>query len=151
MDYQPQPRFAFLFDIMETSTPHEHDLPSNMVSSQSDLEGSLAGIGAEELETIFWQSRGHDGCYFSISIFQALAVMYPSSQTLRISLHNGTEFVTTLSARTIQEFNWELTNTRKPCQSQCPNGLPLAPKTVCTYSSSTLGRVRRCYTLLGSS
>lgn len=97
-----QPKSGFLFDIAESSPASEHDLPSNMISSQS--EGSLAGIGAEELETIFWQSRGHDGCYFSISIFQALADLYSPSQALRIRLHNGTEFMTTLSARTIQEF-----------------------------------------------
>lgn len=54
-----------------------------------------------------WEVRGHDGCYQTITIFQEFADLYLSSQLLQVQLHDGTDFVTTLSTRVILEFTLE--------------------------------------------
>ena len=95
---------GFIFDTIPPPADHpdEADLPTNMLSPRSEL--TAASISEHELETIFWEVRGHDGCYQSIAVFQELADLYQPSHSLRVRLHNGTDFITTLSTRVILEF-----------------------------------------------
>jgi hypothetical protein len=95
---------GFLFDTILPPVDHdsEADLPTTILGPRS--EPSATSLSAEELEIIFWEVRGHDGCYQSIAIFQELADLYKPSQSLRIRLRDGTDFITTLSARAILEF-----------------------------------------------
>jgi hypothetical protein len=67
-------------------------------------EPTAASLSEQELEMIFWEVRGHDGCYQAISILQELADLYQPSQSVRVRLHNGTDFTTKLSNRVILEF-----------------------------------------------
>ncbi|KAG5635863.1 hypothetical protein H0H81_009846 [Sphagnurus paluster] len=94
------PKYGFFLlvdDATHTSEDDDGDLPSNFLWSQAD--SSLSRLKAHELETIFYQVRGHDACYHTIGIFQHLADMYPPNQPLRIRLHNGTDFTTSTSHR----------------------------------------------------
>ena len=99
-----RPKRAFLFDSIPplVDQSDEPDLPTKMLSSRA--VPSAVSVPAQELETIFWEVRGQDGCYQAIAILQELADLYPPSQSLRIRLHNGTDFITTLSTRVILEF-----------------------------------------------
>jgi len=60
---------GFLFDTILPPVDHDNeaDLPTNILTPRSEL--SAASLSAEELETIFWEVRGHDGCYHSLAIF----------------------------------------------------------------------------------
>ena len=95
---------GFLFDRIPPpgDRADEADLPTNILWPGSGLTATL--ISEQELETIFWEVRGHDGCYQSISILQELADLYQPSQPLRVRLHNGTDFITPFSTRDILEF-----------------------------------------------
>jgi len=99
-----RPKRGFIFDTIPPPPDHadKPDLPTNMLSSNPEL--SAARLSEQELETIFWEVRGHDGCYQSIAIFQEFADLYLPSQPLHVQLHDGTDFVTTLSTRVILEF-----------------------------------------------
>ncbi|KAJ7909478.1 hypothetical protein B0H13DRAFT_2014108 [Mycena leptocephala] len=56
---------GFIFEKDSTVLETSPDLPSNMLPSP--VPPSLSHLTAKELETIFWQARGHDGCYKSVS------------------------------------------------------------------------------------
>ncbi|KAF7972685.1 hypothetical protein HWV62_17244 [Athelia sp. TMB] len=98
-----RPKRGFLF---RTEKPRAKDspgdTPDNMVSS--DCSQSVAKLTKDELSTIFWEVRGHNGCYDSISIFQNLADLLPSGQTMRVRAPNGTDFITEISNRVILEY-----------------------------------------------
>lgn len=87
-----RPKRAFPFHTIPPpeNNANEPDLPTNMLTSWSEL--SATSLSAKsELETIFWEVRGHDGCY-------------RHDRRLRVRLHDSTDFTTTLSTRVILEF-----------------------------------------------
>ncbi|KAG6853691.1 hypothetical protein C0991_002226 [Blastosporella zonata] len=99
---EAQPKYGFLLDTLEPSD--EHDLPGNMVDSQS--EPALSILTEQQLEIIFYQIRGHDACFHGISILQILAGMYSPDQSITVRLCDGTEFITPFSRRVIMEFDF---------------------------------------------
>jgi hypothetical protein len=70
----------------------------------SPVPASLSQLTAKELETIFWQARGHDGCYKSVSLLQHFFDLYPSDTPLRVRTSAGVDYVTSASSRAILEF-----------------------------------------------
>ena len=84
-----RPRTTFIFDrspehtskLDLTSPP---DLPSNMLSKDFEAGDQSKLPTSKELETIFWQARGHDGCYQSVTLLQHFFDMYSPSTLIRI-------------------------------------------------------------------
>jgi hypothetical protein len=93
--------------VDETHTTEDNmipDLPSNMLNDP--VPASLAHLSTYDLETLYWQARGHDGCYKSIALLQLFFDQYNEIQPLRVRTTTGEEFITTIGRRVIIE--WEL-------------------------------------------
>jgi hypothetical protein len=58
-DQGDMPSRAFFFDQPEDVDENERDLPANMMHSGWDE----TPLGTKEMETIYWEMHGHDGCY----------------------------------------------------------------------------------------
>lgn len=100
------PKDGFLFARIEplAGSEDELDLPSNMLPEDvSTLTRSQ--LPASRLETIYWQARGHDGCFKSVALLQHFFDLYPLSPSVRIRLADGTQYVTNASLRIIVEFD----------------------------------------------
>jgi len=82
------------------------DTPFNMLPSP--VPKSLQNLKSDELETIYWQARGHDACYKSIALLQFFMDQYSKSQQLRIRTTAGKEFVSVPSQCVIME--WQLSS-----------------------------------------
>jgi len=97
------PKTGFVFDkrTPPVSARDVPDLPSNMLPNP--IPANLQGLSEKEVETIYWQARGHDGCYKSITLLQHFFDLYPESTKLRIRTSAGVEFTTTASTRVILE------------------------------------------------
>lgn len=95
------PKEAFVFE-KATSMRDEPDLPSNMLVSP--VPPSLNSLTAKELETIFWQARGHDGCYKSVTLLQHFFDLYPQDAPLRVRTSAGADYLTSASTRVIFEL-----------------------------------------------
>jgi hypothetical protein len=66
-------------------------------------------MSEKRLDTIYWEVRGHDGCYAvresqSIALIQHLFDLYDPTQALRIRTADGDDFTTQISNRVILEF-----------------------------------------------
>ncbi|KAJ6509693.1 hypothetical protein DFH09DRAFT_1183049 [Mycena vulgaris] len=99
------PKAGFIFEkgLPEFSmAPDEPDLPSNMLPSP--IPAKLNNLTAKELETIFWQARGHDGCYKSVTLLQHLFDLYPPDAPLRVRTSAGADYLTSVSTRVILEM-----------------------------------------------
>ncbi|KAF8660746.1 hypothetical protein AX16_001563 [Volvariella volvacea WC 439] len=123
-DRRPAAKTGFVFDISppkgtsSTSTGKgkqrgssnagvddgaEPDLPSNMLPNPVPLQ--LQFYSQKELETIYWQARGHDGCFVCISLLQAFFDLYSSDTPLRVRTLND-DYVTKTSTRAILEMDF---------------------------------------------
>ncbi|KIK66005.1 hypothetical protein GYMLUDRAFT_38475 [Collybiopsis luxurians FD-317 M1] len=99
--------------VFEKADPHERsegdpDLPSNMLPLHilSHASGNIKDLSPQRLETIYWQARGHDGCFMSATILQYFFDLFPrSNPPIRVRFANGTEFLTPAERRTIEEFD----------------------------------------------
>ncbi|KAF8660885.1 hypothetical protein AX16_001544 [Volvariella volvacea WC 439] len=80
----------------------EPDLPSNMLPNPVPLQ--LQFYSQKELETIYWQARGHDGCFICIALLQAFFDLYPSDTPLHVRTLND-DYVTKISTRAISEMD----------------------------------------------
>ncbi|KAJ6531685.1 hypothetical protein DFH09DRAFT_1183063 [Mycena vulgaris] len=98
----PKAGFIFEKELPEFSmAPDEPDLPSNMLASP--IPANLRNLTAKELETIFWQARGHNGCYKSVSLLQHFFDLYPLDAP-RVRTSAGTDHLTSVSSRVILEM-----------------------------------------------
>jgi hypothetical protein len=104
-DNAPAHRVGYVFDKKIPDTPDERDLPGNMLPEP--VPDNLAMLSKRELETIYWQARGHDGCYKSVTLLQHFFDLYPPSQPLRIRTAEGKNFVTDASTLSILEYTLE--------------------------------------------
>ena len=116
-DDNTRPRTTFIFDrspqhASKLDLTGPPDLPTNMLPIDLGANDRLNSLAAKELETIFWQARGHDGCYKSVTLLQHFFDMYPASTLIRIR-HGpkdsrgkvpGETHVTTLDRRVILEM-----------------------------------------------
>ncbi|KAJ3851809.1 hypothetical protein EV368DRAFT_42349 [Lentinula lateritia] len=92
------------------SDESEPDLPSNILSPQvmSPLARDITQLAPSRLETIYWQARGHDGCFKSVAILQYFLDLYAIDPLLRIRLANGREYVTSSSPTSISIVEYDL-------------------------------------------
>ncbi|KAK7460639.1 hypothetical protein VKT23_009356 [Stygiomarasmius scandens] len=109
-----RPRTAFVFDrparhaekIDMTSPP---DLPSNILPDKLADSDKLKSLTPKQLETAFWQARGHDACYTSVTLLQHFFDLFPPSTLIRIR-HGpqgktaGKVYTTCISTRVIWEM-----------------------------------------------
>lgn len=99
------PKDGFVFDTIPPQTAGERDLPdtpSNMLVTPV-RDASLRKLTPKQLETIFWQARGHDGCFKCIALIQHFFDLYPMDVKIRIRTPAGTEFITdSLSANILE-------------------------------------------------
>lgn len=57
------PARGFIFDaIPGAGRKNEPDLPANMKGSPKE-HSSVSQLSEQDLETIYWEVRGHDGCF----------------------------------------------------------------------------------------
>ncbi|KAJ7139215.1 hypothetical protein C8R44DRAFT_659535 [Mycena epipterygia] len=99
------PKDGFIFDVIPPKTAGERDLPdvpSNMLVAP--VRDALRKLTPKQLETIFWQVRGHDGCFKSIALIQHFFDLYPINVKIRIRTPAGTEFITDAFSRNILEM-----------------------------------------------
>ncbi|KAJ7487680.1 hypothetical protein B0H11DRAFT_1720711 [Mycena galericulata] len=99
------PKDGFVFDIVPPQTPAERDgpdLPSNMLATP--IRQSLRRLTPHQIETIYWQARGHDGCYKCIGLLQHFFDLYPLDVQVRVRTSAGVEFVTPALSRKIIEM-----------------------------------------------
>ncbi|KZP32328.1 hypothetical protein FIBSPDRAFT_925274 [Athelia psychrophila] len=97
-----RPKRGFLLRADTSIIKDAPDMPDDMRSSQCSR--SVEDLTKEEASTIFWEVRGHNGCYDAISILQNLFLMFPSGQTMRVRAPDGTDFITEVSSRWILEY-----------------------------------------------
>lgn len=81
------------------------DLPGNMMPVP--VPKHLEHLTPSEVETIYWQARGHDGCFASAALLQHIFDLYPPSTRLRVRMPDGSAYETTTRPldRKIQEFS----------------------------------------------
>ncbi|KAJ7751875.1 hypothetical protein DFH07DRAFT_1061745 [Mycena maculata] len=95
------PKDAFVFE-KDGSASDLPDLPSNMLPTP--VPAHLNGLTPKTLETIFWQARGHDGCYICVTLLQHFFDLYSPDVALRVRTSAGTEYTTAASTRVILEL-----------------------------------------------
>jgi len=95
-------KVGFVFDVCEPTDPNERDVPRNILPTP--VPSNLETLTKRQLETIYWQARGHDGCYKAVALIQHFFDLYPSSQPVRVRTVEGRDFVTPSSNRVILEF-----------------------------------------------
>ncbi|KII85143.1 hypothetical protein PLICRDRAFT_45285 [Plicaturopsis crispa FD-325 SS-3] len=100
---------GFVFDTVRPTVfdKDKPDLPSNMVAETSTVTASAKGLTEGELELIYREARDHDGCYTAITLFQHFFDLFPASTPLRVRTASGADFETTISIRTILEFDMQ--------------------------------------------
>ncbi|KAJ7744130.1 hypothetical protein B0H16DRAFT_1727404 [Mycena metata] len=91
---------GFIFEI-DTSASGP-DLPSNMLPSP--VPAALNRLTPKQLESIYWQTRDHDGCYQSIALLQHFFDLYPIDVSLRVRTCGGKDFITPAFTRVILEL-----------------------------------------------
>jgi len=104
-DNAQKEKAGFVFDIVKPTSKEEQskpDLPSNMISNSTSP--NLPSLTPKQLETIFWQARGHDGCYKSVTLFQHFFDLYAPGTSIRVRTAEGDEYTTTISTRVILEM-----------------------------------------------
>ncbi|KAJ7474234.1 hypothetical protein FB451DRAFT_1248409 [Mycena latifolia] len=98
---------GFLFDIIPPQTVADNppDVPSNMLATPI-RNAALRNLTLKQIETIYWQTRGHDGCFQCIALLQHFFDLYPEDVQIRIRTSAGIEFTTFASSRNIQEMTF---------------------------------------------
>ncbi|KAJ6613943.1 hypothetical protein B0H10DRAFT_192608 [Mycena sp. CBHHK59/15] len=79
------------------------DLPTNMLPSP--VPAKLQSLTPKQIETIFWQARGHDGCYKCVTLLQHFFDLYPANYPVRVRTSTGADYITTTSTRVILEMD----------------------------------------------
>lgn len=102
-DYNGE-RAGFVFDQVTppSSAEEDRDLPWNMLSSPP--RPSLQNLTPKQLETIFWQARGHDSCFNCVALVQHFFDLYPADVSVRVRTSDGVEYLTKASNRVILEM-----------------------------------------------
>ncbi|KAJ7073479.1 hypothetical protein B0H15DRAFT_917544 [Mycena belliarum] len=96
------PKDGFVFEKLSSAPRDEPDLPANMLPSP--IPDGLKSLTPKNLETIFWQARGHDGCYKSVTLLQHFFDLYPPDMPLRVRTSAGADYLTSASTRVILEL-----------------------------------------------
>ena len=77
-----------------------HDTPSDFLPANPT---ALHDLSEQQLETIFFQARAHDGCYISIGLLQIFFGLFPEDTKLRIR-HTRHSYMSAINKRAnIQE------------------------------------------------
>jgi hypothetical protein len=106
-------RAALTFELEKQLSSSSPDLPSNMLPVNPSQQ--LSSLTPKELETIFYQIRGHDGGYITVALLQHFFDHFPNDTPLRIrhrptqkkrgaSLSNGNTYTTQIDKRMILEM-----------------------------------------------
>jgi hypothetical protein len=61
-DVKLTPKRGFIYDKIDDETGRS-DLPTNMIREGPGTHASARALSAKELDNVYWQTRGHDGCY----------------------------------------------------------------------------------------
>ncbi|KAJ7660754.1 hypothetical protein DFH06DRAFT_1193217 [Mycena polygramma] len=96
-----RPKEGFVFE-KDSGSKTGPDLPSNMLPSP--VPANLQHLTSKQLETIFWQARGHDGCYKSVALLQHVFDLYPRDAKLRVRTSAGVDYLIPASSRVILEL-----------------------------------------------
>ncbi|KAJ7280310.1 hypothetical protein C8J57DRAFT_1175036 [Mycena rebaudengoi] len=96
------PKEGFLFETSLKAAQNSPDLPSNMFPTPVPV--SLRGLTPRQIETIYWQVRGHDGCYQAVALLQHFFELYPANTSVRVHTSDGVDFVTLAANMTILEM-----------------------------------------------
>ncbi|KAJ7739078.1 hypothetical protein DFH07DRAFT_840664 [Mycena maculata] len=97
---------GFIFDKIppqKASDKNDPDLPSNMLVTPI-RNPSVRNLTPKQIETIYWQARGHDGCFKCIVLLQHFFDLYPEDVQIRVRTSDGAEFTTLASSRCILEM-----------------------------------------------
>ncbi|KAJ6501577.1 hypothetical protein C8R47DRAFT_1107920 [Mycena vitilis] len=78
------------------------DLPSTMLPSR--VPAHLKHLTQKQLETIFWQARGHDGCYRSVALLDHFFKLVSPDISVSVRIPNGQSFVVPAASRVILEL-----------------------------------------------
>ncbi|KAJ7651850.1 hypothetical protein B0H17DRAFT_958247 [Mycena rosella] len=100
------PKDGFIFDKIPSQKVNERylpDLPSNMLVTPI-RNPSVRSLTPKQIETIYWQARGHDGCFKCIVLLQHFFDLYPEGVRIRVRTSSGAEFTTLASSRCILEM-----------------------------------------------
>ena len=90
---------TFLIESKEvTGTPSTNDLISSKASSQ------VQALPFSQRELIYHESRGHDGCYKAIELYQEFFELCPPGQKLSIQIKNEEPVLVSPFTRNILEF-----------------------------------------------
>ncbi|KAI1258404.1 hypothetical protein F5Y18DRAFT_413630 [Xylariaceae sp. FL1019] len=87
------------------------DLPQ-LMRPIAGMTNRLENVGTKELETLYYQTLAHDGCFMSIALLQHFFDLYPGDTPIRIR-HGAQEgntpsdYVITIEQRRILEINLE--------------------------------------------
>jgi MYND finger len=97
-------KVGYIFDIKQPANAQRdiRDTVSNMLPDP--VPQNLQTLSTRGLETIYWQARGHDGCYKTVALLQHFFDLYPDNQPLRIRTATGRDIVTYVANRVILEF-----------------------------------------------
>ncbi|CAI9632403.1 unnamed protein product [Alternaria burnsii] len=92
-----------ILDQQQASTPNAPDLPTDFLL-QDQIEDST--LSNEQLETLFYQARNHDGCYQAISLLQIFFALFHDKTKLRVrhfpyGKGPGSSYMTTISRRVV--------------------------------------------------
>lgn len=61
-DVKLTPKRGFIYDRIDDGTGSV-DLPTNMIREGPGTHASARALSAKDLDNVYWQTRGHDGCY----------------------------------------------------------------------------------------
>ncbi|KAF9460607.1 hypothetical protein BDZ94DRAFT_1197616 [Collybia nuda] len=65
----------------------------------------VENLNEDDLEVIYWEVRGHDGCYRTVAALQHFFDLFPTNHPLRIRTADGEDFITDIDSRVILEFD----------------------------------------------
>ena len=95
-----------VLDEGQASDPNAPDLPTQFLPL-----GVASTLSDEQLETIFYQARNHDGCYQAVGLVQIFFGLFPNDTKLRVrhapvNHQRGVSYTTTISRRVIVEVTF---------------------------------------------
>jgi hypothetical protein len=103
-------RTILIFDKLPSGTgTDDRDLPSNMLLDEHKKSNAkLRSLTSKQIETLFYQARGHDGCFIAVALIQHFFDLYPPDTGLRIrhigkGRDPGISYVTQINRRHIRE------------------------------------------------
>ncbi|KAH9897476.1 hypothetical protein F4778DRAFT_743712 [Xylariomycetidae sp. FL2044] len=82
---QSRPHTQIVFEQVNPSLPGKPDLASNMVPVEVNPNTILAhALTPQQVDTLYYQARGHDACFTAVSLLQYFLDMFPADTELRI-------------------------------------------------------------------